>query len=201
VGKVFWFDCETTGLDPEKCAIIQLAALIEIDNEIVETMDLYMRPLKAEEKEHTANGPVEDDLVNESALSINEWTLEEVFEGDHPKTAINELTATLAKYVDRYDKRDKFICGGKNVKFDVDFLRCCFKKVGNNYFGSYFFSVQKELEALVAEMVSEKGLRLNNYRLETLCDHFKVDIDAHEAMSDIIATRKLYYILKNKLMN
>jgi oligoribonuclease (3'-5' exoribonuclease) len=31
MGKVFWFDCETTGLDAEACAIIQLAALIEID--------------------------------------------------------------------------------------------------------------------------------------------------------------------------
>ncbi|MDJ0783963.1 MAG: 3'-5' exonuclease [Desulfosarcinaceae bacterium] len=199
MGKVFWFDCETTGIDPHRCAVLQVAGLVEIDGEIVETVDLYMRPLKAHEKRHADGKVAEDDLINESALAVNEWTMEEVLEGDHPEVAVASLCATLDNYIDKYDRDDKFICGGKNVKFDIEFLRSCFRKIGNPYFGSYFFSVSKELETLVAEMVAHKGLRLKNYSLETLCAHFDILIDAHEAMSDIVATRALYLELMKEL--
>jgi DNA modification methylase len=37
VRKIFWLDIETTGTDSEKCAIIQLAGLIEIDKKIIDT--------------------------------------------------------------------------------------------------------------------------------------------------------------------
>jgi DNA polymerase III subunit epsilon len=199
MGKIFWFDCETTGLNPEKCAIIQLAGLVDIDNTIVESVDLYMRPLFAHEKQQSVDNPAEDDVVNKSALEVNEWTMEEVYEGDHPQVAIKSLVLTLEKYIDKYNPKDKFICGGKNIKFDIIFLRNCFKNIGIKYFGSYFFSVSKELETMVAEMICRKNLRLSNYSLETLCEHFNIDIDAHEAMSDILATRQLYLRLQNIL--
>jgi len=42
MGKVFWFDCETTGIDPRRCAIIQLAGLIEINGKIDEKVNLLV---------------------------------------------------------------------------------------------------------------------------------------------------------------
>ena len=199
MSKVFWFDCETTGIDPTKCAILQLSGLIEIDGKVIETVDLYMRPLLGKEKPPYRGEPDTDDEIWDSALEINEWTREEIADLPHPEVAVDSLKKTLEKYIDKFDPADKFVCGGKNVKFDVEFLRECFRKTNNKYFGSYFFSVVKEVESLVAEMICEKGLRLKNYGLETLCNHFKVEIEAHEAMSDIIATRSLYNLLKKEL--
>jgi oligoribonuclease (3'-5' exoribonuclease) len=41
--KIFWFDTETTGLDPVVNSIVQLAAIIEIDGEVVPPTDeLYI---------------------------------------------------------------------------------------------------------------------------------------------------------------
>lgn len=199
MGKVFWFDCETTGIDPKRCAIIQLAGLIEIDGEILEKVNLFMRPLFGREKP-PINGKADiDDQVLDDALAVNSRTREEIAAFPHPKIAIDSLKATLEKYVDKFDPKDKFVCAGKNVKFDTGFLRECFRKTNNKYFGSYFFSVSLELETFVAEMVLSKGLRLKNYSLKTLCDHFNVAIDAHEAMSDITATRSLYRHLRREL--
>lgn len=199
MGKVFWFDCETTGLDPEACAIIQLAGLIEIDGEIKESVNFFMRPLRGEEKPLYNGEPEPDDEIKDSALKINKRTKEEILAFPHPKTAIDSLKAVLGKYIDVYDPKDKFICGGKNVKFDTGFLRECFWKTENKYYGSYFFSVVREVETLVADLILEKNLRLPNYSLDTLCGHFKIEINHHEAMSDILATRNLYYVLKKEL--
>lgn len=199
MGKVFWFDCETTGLDPEACAIIQLAGLVEIDGEIKESVNFFMRPLRGGEKPLYNGGPEPDDEIRDSALQINQRTKEEILGFPHPKTAIDSLITILGKYIDVYDPNDKFICGGKNVKFDRDFLQECFWKTGNKYYDSYFFSVVREVETFVTDLILETNLRLPNYSLGTLCDHFKIDINHHEAMSDILATRDLYYVLKNEL--
>lgn len=199
MGKVFWFDCETTGLDSEACAIIQLAGLIEIDGEIKESVNLFMRPLRGEEKPPYKGSPDIDDEITDQSLKVNKRTREEIFEFPPPRTAIDSLKATLEKYIDKYDSTDKFICGGKNVKFDTKFLWECFRKTENKYYGSYFFSVVREVETLVADMIIEKNLRLPDYSLVTLCDHFGIEISPHEAMSDIMATRNLYYRLKNEL--
>ena len=42
--KVLYFDTETTGLDAGKHGIIQLAALMEIGGEIVETFNMKFQP-------------------------------------------------------------------------------------------------------------------------------------------------------------
>ena len=199
MGKVFWFDCETTGLDSEACAIIQLAGLIEIDLEVKESINLFMRPLRGEEKPLYMGKPDIDDEITDQALKVNQRTREEIFKFPHPRTVIDSLKSTLEKYIDKYDPTDKFICGGKNVKFDTDFLWECFRKTENKYYGSYFFSVAREVETLVADMILEKNLKLKNYALGTLCDHFGIELSPHEAMSDIIATRNLYYYLKKEL--
>jgi len=38
-------------------------------------------------------------------------------------------------------------------------------------------------------------LSLPNYKLQTVCEHFGVQIDAHDALSDIKATRELLQMI------
>lgn len=46
----------------------------------------------------------------------------------------------LSKYVDRYNKKDKFFLAGYNIaSFDNSFLRAWFIQNGDKYFGSWFW--------------------------------------------------------------
>jgi DNA polymerase III epsilon subunit-like protein len=47
----------------------------------------------------------------------------------------------------------------------------------------------------VADYITMSGVRLKNYRLETMCKHFGIELKAHDAMSDIEATKQLYEII------
>ena len=42
--KLHFFDLETTGLDEEKCAIVQIGGIIEINGKVVEEFKISMRP-------------------------------------------------------------------------------------------------------------------------------------------------------------
>ena len=42
--KICYIDTETTGLDSKTCGIIQLAAIMEIDGEVVSEFETRIRP-------------------------------------------------------------------------------------------------------------------------------------------------------------
>lgn len=182
--KVLWLDTETTGLDPQENGIVQIAALIEIDGIVVEWLDAKMRPMN-------------NDKIDQAALDVNGYTEEQVKHFPSPKEAMDGLRVAMARHVDKFDKADKFVMAGYFVRFDMDMLRGLFSKLGDKYFGSWFYSVSYDVQSLVAERVS-RGFRAKNYKLKTVCKEFGISIDAHEALSDIMATRNLKLLLTDQ---
>ena len=190
--KVLWIDLETTGLEPLRHAIIELAALAEIDGEIVEEIDLKMRPL-AKHK------------VDSEALETIFRTEAEIRTYPHQADQYRAFEEFLTRYINRYEKLDKFILAGYNINtFDEPFLRQLFldnaadrkaRKYGG-YFGSWFFWPKRDVQTYLAEHLTENGLRLPNYKLATVCEYFNIPITAHDALSDIQATRTLYSVLR-----
>jgi len=179
--KIFWFDTETTGISHYKCCVIQLAALIELEGEIVEMIDLKMRP-------HDGA------IIEKAALDVHGLSEETIMSFDDSSIGMAALKSTLSTYVNKFDKNDKFIIAGYNVKFDIDHLRQMFLRTNDKYFGSFFFWPSVDVQHYVALEIA-KGLRLPNYRLSTVCEHYGIEIEAHEALSDIMATRALYLAL------
>ena len=190
--KVLWVDLETTGTNPLRHGIIQLAALVEIDNEIVEEVDLRMRPMTKHE-------------VDAEALEVNGVTEAQINEWPAQSDQYAAFTELLERYVNRYEKLDKFVLAGYNINaFDELFLRQMFldnaktreeRKYGG-YFGSWFFWPKRDVQTYVAEHILEHTMRLKNYKLETVCAQFGIQINAHDALSDIRATRQLYRVLR-----
>jgi DNA polymerase III subunit epsilon len=182
VKKVFWFDVETTGLDPLENDIIQLAFLIEINGEIIERHNLLMHPFNEKN-------------ISLEALQKQKRTLEEIRTYPNPREVYKKFINIIEKYVDRYDPSDKFHNAGYNSKFDMDFLRQFFIKNGDVYFGSWFN--YKGLDPLpVLHLLDGLGyLSISNYQLETVCSHFNIPLDAHDALNDINATRALMKLL------
>ena len=127
--KIFWFDCETSGLDPKVNDILTMSVRIEIDGSIVEKVDFKMQPFN-----YTAISP--------EALLKNHLTLEEIKTFPLPQVVYKEIKALIAKYVDPYLKNKpefyKFMFAGYNVGFDIGFFEELAKKCGDKYLWASF---------------------------------------------------------------
>ena len=181
--KILWIDTETTGLIPGKNAMIQLAALLVINGSVKEEINLLCRPFKGA-------------VIEQSALDINKRTKEDIMIYPTLVYQISVFKDIIDNYINKYDKNDKFVIAGYNVRFDIGFLRDGFNIVGDKYFGSRFFSAPIDVMTIVALCISQKQLRLRNYQLKSVSDKFHVSLDdAHDALADIKATRNLFFKL------
>ncbi len=186
MSKIFWLDVETTGINARKNDITQLAYLIEMDNDIIDQGEMFFKPKNMRN-------------IDAKALEITGRTLDELNHFPVLEDGITELQEIMSQYVDRYNKADKFVPAGYNVRFDLDFLRQSFLKTGDKYFGSWYTWPSLDVQTFVALYVISGHNGLPNYQLSTLCDHFQIPINAHDALSDVKATRMLYSILRGRL--
>lgn len=176
--KVFWLDTETTGLNSWKCDIIQLAGLIEIDGVVVEKLNYRIKP-------------IDFNAIQPKALECNGITLEQLRTFPTATEVYQQFIKVISKYVDKYDKNDKFIIAGQNTNFDIGFVRDFFKKQGDNFFGSYFSYQSLDLLALTIALRYKGILKTENLKLETMAKHFGIEYDAHDALADIETTRTI----------
>lgn len=178
--KIFWFDVETTGTDPKIHGIVQLAALIEVNNEIVDTFHAKMRIVSGKK-------------VDPKALEVTGFTNDEVTaQFENPFNVFDRLQTFLGKHGTGF-KEDRFIMAGYNPQFDCEFLFQWFQDISATkweYWKYLQFSPIDVLPTLRA-MRYAGIIDTIDTKLGTMCKHFGISIDAHDAMSDIVATREL----------
>lgn len=174
--KVLYFDVETTGLDPVKNDVIQIAGIIEIGNEV--KMDFCMNCQ-----------PFSYDNITQEALDINGYTIEQIKTFDSPGAVYRKLIGIFEKYIDRFDKSDKFYPAGQNVRFDVDFLKQFFIKNDDKYYGSWLNYHYVDLLYLAAVLKYAGKIDVENLKLETIAEYFGFKFKAHDALADITTTR------------
>ncbi len=185
--KTFHFDTETTGLNPYVHDIWQLAFLVEIDGKIVEEQNWTMQPERF-------------DTVRPEALEVTGITIEELKTFEKPAIVFKRFIKFLDSHIDKYNKTDKFVQSGFNVKFDTDMLRGWFQKNNHKYYGSYFTSQYLDVMGAIFWLVkAEVFPQFENYKLKTICDALGIEIDAHEVLSDIKATKVLADVIKDTL--
>lgn len=176
--KKLYIDTETTGLDPKENDIIQIAIIIEIDGEIKETTEMKCAPF------NPAN-------ITDSALEIQGISKEQILKRNPPEMIYNRLIKIFEKYIDRYDKTDKFIVLGQKVRFDIDFLKEFFLKNNDKYLGAYINWIPVDLLYIMRFLQYYGIVEIENLKLETMAKYFSVDLDAHDALNDIIATKEM----------
>ena len=178
--KVFWMDVETTGLFASKHAIVQFAYMIEVNGKIVAKKVIFASPEKKE--------------ISDKALEITGFTRKELLSWPSQHDLYSSLKKTLNKYIDPYDKEDKFFIGGYNVHFDVEFFRKLFKDHDDDYFGSYFHfsTIDPSRVGAFLEWADYAPAHSIDYKLKTLCQTWGYDLEeAHDALADVEATRGL----------
>ncbi|MCH7590238.1 3'-5' exonuclease [PVC group bacterium] len=177
--KKIWVDCETTGLEPGAHALIQLAGIIEIDGEVVEEFDYQLRPLKGQ-------------MINPKALAVSGVTLEEITAYRDSHVSYVEFLGLLEKYIDRFDKSDKFLWIGQNPRFDYGFVEALFNRHENPYLYSFISYHLIDIASIAMALKDAKRIELKSLKLESIAETFDVQFEPHNALEDARACRKIY---------
>lgn len=168
-------DIETTGLDPEKHEIIELAIVLVRqkgdkgdDFEVIEEFEVKIKP------EHIGT-------ADPQALKVN---------GYDPSQWV--FANTLSEAMKAFGEKTKdAIFVAHNMAFDYSFIDKAFKQTGieNQMFYAKLDTISMAYAKLHANPMVEK------FRLQKLCEHFGVENPkAHSALSD---TRALFEVYKH----
>lgn len=181
--KTFWFDLETTGLDEKAHGIVELACEIQIGDEIAERRSWDIKPFK-------------DDILDPKALKINGKTKEILETYPDPDIVFKEIITFLNKYIDRFDKTDKFYLAGYNVwKFDIPFLREFFLNNSCKYFGSYFRNNAADVMLdVMMRAYKDPNFNPKNFKLGTIAEYLNIvpSGDLHGGVVDVDLTRRIF---------
>ena len=180
--KILYFDTETTGVNPERNDITQFAAIIEIDGKVVEEVNFRCQPSRWEN-------------IDPKALETTGVSLEDLRKLQSPHAMFLQIKELLGKYIPKYTKMgEKFYPAGHNVSFDLAFLDAFFKFHGNDEEKKWGITSYQNWRALDSRVFcnflgAAGKLPTENMKLATICAHYGIKIDAHDALSDIRATR------------
>lgn len=188
--KLAYTDVETTGLDPISCAIWQLSGIIEIDGVIEEKFNILMRPNM-------------DQNINLGALEATKASLDKIVKGDLSQfEGYNLFISILDKYINKYDKTDKFfMVGYNNHSFDSAFVRQFMKMHDNPYYGSYFWHPGIDVMLIAAYAALKQRSNLPDFKLLTVAKSLGIEVieeKAHDATYDIEVTRDMFKLIQSE---
>lgn len=184
--KLLFFDLETTGTNPGKNGIHQISGEIVIDGVSMEQFDFHVQPNPKA-------------IIEEEALKVAGVTREQVLAYPPMQQVYSEFVAMLEKYVDKYNKKDKFfLVGYNNAAFDNPFLRGFFLQNGDQYFGSWFWANTIDVMVLASAYLATRRPDMENFKLSTVAKTLGVDVESeslHNALYDIRLTKAVFDIV------
>ena len=184
--KILFFDLETTGTLPNKHGIHQISGEIVIDGETKETFDFKVRPNPKAE-------------ITADALNVGGVTAEQIMAYPPMESVFPQFIDMMDKYVDRFNKKDKFFLAGfNNASFDNQFLRGWFLQNGDNYFGSWFWSNTIDVMVMATPYLAAKRSEMENFKLHTVAKFLGINVSdelLHDAKYDIFLTKSIFDIV------
>ena len=184
--KFLWVDTETGGVDPQINGIIQIAGIYEIGKGLHKNnqgtkFEALVNPL--------------DTKLEKKALKINGHKKKKIKK--YPKDTLPKFIDFLDARVNKFNKSDKLLILGYNVKFDLEMIHAWAKREGFEFMGSYldWRIVDVAVLARTAHALGIMPENPINFKLGTICKIYGIKEPTHDAMDDIIATRKLFFKL------
>lgn len=185
--KLLFFDLETTGTYPGKHGIHQMSGMIVIDGEIKEKFDFKVRPNPQAE-------------ILDEALEVAGVTRDQILAYPPMGEVYHQFVdGILAKYVDRYNKTDKFfLVGYNNASFDNRFLRGFFLQNGDKYFGSWFWANCMDVMVLATPYLAAKRAEMKDFKQGTVAKALGIPVEdekLHDALYDIEICKAIFDIV------
>lgn len=164
-------DLETTGFNPSKDRIVQMAAVVmDGRGRVVDTFDTVVRPESPDQYEHGAE-------------HVHGISREMVQNGMPLRQALQKIWSIT----------EGRVFTAHNARFDVSFLEAESERVGMGR------QVDRYLDTLALARSADKE-KQRKHSLEALCQHYGVERErAHEAMSDAKATAQILMQLITEL--
>lgn len=187
--KIF-YDLKTTGTNPNKHSIYQIAGLIEIDEELVETFDFETRP-------HPKAA------IEPEAMTVGKVTKEEIAEYRPMKEVHGIFKDMLGKYINQMmDKKIKaHQVGFNNRAFDDIFLRKWFEQCGDEFYLSWFYPDTLDVMVLASEYLLDRRIDMPSFKLKRVAMELGLDVDKdrlHDGLYDAKLTRDIYRIVTGR---
>lgn len=186
--KLF-YDLETTGTEFHLHSIHQIAGIIEVDDQVVETFDIKTRPHPKAR-------------IEQAALTVGRVTLEEIMNYQPMEVAYRKFKAMLDKYINKFEKGDRiFLIGYNNMYFDDTFLRLWFEQNNDPYFNGYFWKASIDVSALAAEYLLARRRSMPSFKLSRVCKEVGIVVDdtkTHNGVYDCELLRELYRIVTKR---
>lgn len=181
--KIFYFDLETTGVMHWKNGIHQISGAIEIDGVVKEYFDYKVCP-------HSKC------LIEPGALAVGNVTEDQIKAYPDMKKVYADLILMLSRYVDKFDKKDKFfLCGYNNAGFDNNFFRAFFVQNFDNYFGSWFWSSHLDAMVLAGQKLMNVRADMIDFKQATVAKQLGIEVDEsklHDAEYDVNLLIQIY---------
>ena len=188
ITKIF-YDTETTGVNYKKHSMHQLAGLVEVDDEIVESFNFKMRPHPKAE-------------ITPEALRICGVTEEELQAYPPAAVAHRDFKTLLARYVDKYNKASKaYLVGFNNRFFDDQVLRKHFELQEDAFFNAWFWGDTLDALVLASEYLIDRRTSMSSFKLHRVAITLGLEVDkskTHDAFYDVNLTRQIYRIVTGR---
>jgi DNA polymerase-3 subunit epsilon len=188
LNKLLWIDCETGGTEEKTDALLQLSAIIEINNEVVDTIDLKMKPFGKK-------------VVTPEALKVQGRTMQDIAAFEDPRACYDRFYKFLQR--EPKSKTNRFIVAGYLAEFDLRFVKAWFDDLSGGPYAFWDYLQFSPIDVLPTLRAMRYAGIINepDTKLETMCKHFGIEIKAHDSMSDIAATRELTKLVFGKLFS
>lgn len=184
--KVLFFDLETTGTLVNRHGIHQISGMVVIDGEVRESFNFHVQP-----------NPKAD--ITQEALDVARVTKEQIMAYPPMGEVYRQFVDMLAKYVDKYNRQDKFFLAGyNNASFDNQFLRAWFVQNEDKYFGSWFWSNSIDVMVLATPYLAARRAEMDNFKQGTVAKFLGIDLDSnrlHDALYDIEICKAIFDIV------
>ena len=132
-------------------------------------------------------------------MKVGNVTREQILAYPPMQQVYQEFVSMLGKYVDKFNKKDKFfLVGYNNAAFDNQFLRGFFLQNGDVYFGSWFWANSIDVMVLASAYLATRRPDMENFKLSTVARTLGVDVQSeslHDAMYDIGLTKAVFDII------
>jgi len=183
---VCFLDVETTGTQYWKHAVVQISGvIINSKRDQDQWFDLNAAPF-------------DDDEIDPEALELTGFTEEAIYKMPRPEDTYQALVNMFSGHVDRYNKLQKMVMMGWNVRFDADFLRRFWMKADKKegkFFGSWFFTPYIDVMSLAGTALMADRYKLGDFKLGTVADFLGIEVDSealHSSLYDVELTLQVY---------
>ncbi|OAV67091.1 DNA polymerase III PolC [Bacteroidales bacterium Barb6XT] len=181
--KLFFFDLEATGIKYWRNGIHQISGEIVIDGQSKEFFNYNVRP----------NPKC---TIEEEALKVCNLTREQIEAYPPMHEVYAQFMQMLSKYIDKYDKTDKFFLAGyNNAAFDNYFLKAFFEQNGDKYFYSWFWINSIDVMVLATQHLAGERALMPDFKMDTVARRLGITVETeklHDAVYDIFLTKEIY---------